>query len=152
MDTIDLTLVDEYEEAEVPPSVSRRRGWTRSPFLAFGLVVVLAGTLSGVIPFRDILARNRQVEITQEQLDAVRAENQLLEQQIAALGSTAGVERLAREQFGLVYDGEVSYVVETITVEPAAVAPPLSMDESAPWYAKVWNYLTGRDLVPDEQS
>ncbi|VAW08080.1 hypothetical protein MNBD_ACTINO02-1817, partial [hydrothermal vent metagenome] len=27
-----------------------------------------------------------------------------------------------------------------------------SMDESAPWYAKVWNYLTGRDLVPDEQS
>ena len=83
---------------------------------------------------------------------AVRAENQLLEQQIAALGSIAGVERLAREQFGLVYDGEVSYVVETITVEPAAVAPPLSMDESAPWYAKVWNYLTGRDLVPDEQS
>ncbi len=151
MDTIDLTLVEEHVEEVAPPPVRRRRGWTRSPFLAFGLVVVLAGTLSGVIPFRDILARNRQVEITQEQLDAVRAENALLEQQIAALGSTAGVERLAREQFGLVYEGEVSYVVETTAVDPAPVVPPLTVDDFAPWYTKVWNYLTGRDLVPDEQ-
>lgn len=152
MDTIDLTLVDEYVEEDPAPAVRRRRGWTRSPFLAFGLVVVLAGTLSGVIPFRDILARNRQVENSQEQLDAVRVENALLEEQIAALGSTAGVERLAREQFGLVYEGEVSYVVETTTVEPIPADTPLSPVDPSPWYAKVWNYLTGRDLVPDEQS
>jgi cell division protein FtsB len=152
VDTIDLTLVEEYVDEEPAPPVRRRRGWTRSPFLAFGLVVVLAGTLSGVIPFRDILARNRQVEITQEQLDAVRAENALLEEQINAVQSTAGVERLAREQFGLVYEGEVSYVVETTTVEPTPADAPLSLVDPSPWYAKIWNYLTGRDLVPDEQS
>ena len=148
MEVIDLTLVEDHVEEPAP---APRRRWARSPLLAFGLIVGLAGTLSGVIPFRDIIARNRQVEHNQTQLDAIRSENELISQQIAALESTAGVERLAREQFGLVYEGEVSYIVEVTPVDSVVADAPLGMPDRRPWFQRMWDYLTGRDLVPDEQ-
>ena len=69
------------------------------------------------------------------------------------LGQTdAGVERLAREQLGLVRPGEMGYQVESIEGEiapsPTAVTEDQFDDRSL--LHQFWDFLTGRDLVPDE--
>ena len=77
--------------------------------------------------------------------EAIRAE-------VAALESDAEVERLAREQFGLVRPGELGYVVISPADEPAP-APEreatLDRPGEQPWWRDLWDFLTGRDLVRD---
>ena len=63
------------------------------------------------------------------------------------------VERLAREQFGLVRPGELAYVVVGSSVEATTTtAPPAAtLDDPGerPWWRDVWEFLTGGDLVHD---
>ncbi len=111
-------------------------------------------TAVGIFPFRQIIADRRSVSLAQEQLLALRAENEHLGAQVAVLQTDEEVERLAREQFGLVRPGESAFVVvspageETATT--AAEAPATLEDPGEqPWWRDVWNFLTGGDLVHD---
>ena len=127
---------------------------TTSGFTSLLLVVaVLVGVvvLAGIFPFRQIIAGNREVGTAGEKLDAILEETEVLEARIRALQTPEEVERLAREQFGLVMPGEIGYVV---------VTPPWENDDSAPaaqaappqdrsWWQGVWDFLTGRDLSGD---
>jgi len=127
---------------------------TTSGFSSLLLVMaVLVGVvvLAGIFPFRQILAGNREVSAAEDKLDAIVEETAVLEARIRALQTPEEVERLAREQFGLVMPGEIGYVV---------VTPPWENDESAPeqqaapqqdrsWWQGVWDFLTGRDLSGD---
>ena len=85
--------------------MSERRGETLTvpagPGRPGGVVV----TAAGIFPFRQIIADRRSVSLAQEELLALRAENEHLEAEVAALETDAEVERLAREQFGLVRPG-----------------------------------------------
>lgn len=130
--------------------MARGDGAAHSPLIAVVLVAALAVTLAGIFPFRQILAQNRQVETTQAKLDALRAENAALEDQIAALNTDVELERIAREELGLVVPGEIGF---TAYSEPGSElpAPP---DPAAAWddrnlLEKIWDFLTGRDLDPD---
>jgi hypothetical protein len=114
------------------------------------LIAALAVTLAGVFPFRQILAQNRQVENTQAKLDVLRTENELLEAQIVALNSDVELERLAREQFGMVEPGETGVTIES----PPGSELPEPKDPAADFddrglLRKMWDFLTGRDLEPD---
>ncbi len=114
------------------------------------LIVVSAIVLGGIFPFRQMLAQRRQVEGAEEKLAALVDENARLEQEIADLSTPAETERLAREQLGLVRPGEVGYAVETLP--PAAVAPedlPEADGGDRPFWQRIWDFLTGRDLEPD---
>ena len=127
---------------------------TTSGFSSLLLVVaVMVGVvvLAGIFPFRQILAGNREVSVAEDKLDAIVEETAVLEARIRALQTPEEVERLAREQFGLVMPGEIGYVV---------VTPPWENDDSAPeqqvapqqdrsWWQGVWDFLTGRDLSGD---
>jgi len=123
-----------------------RRGAVTAVLLLVGLAIVLAG----VFPFRQLIAQQRLVDNTQSKLDALVAENQGLQSQIDEMQTPEELERIAREQYGMVRPGETSYVVEldggpvpepvTATVTPLDSRSPLQ---------KLWDFLTGRDLVPD---
>ena len=134
--------------------MSKRPGRHLPPLL---LIAVLAGSallFAGVFPFRQIIASNRAVEVAEGKLEALQAESLVLEGRIVALQTNQEVERLAREQFGLVMPGEIGYVV---VVPPWDAKPSGSPDRDSapapssdrPWWQGVWDFLTGRDLVGD---
>ena len=124
---------------------------THSPLIAVVLIAALAVTLAGIFPFRQILAQNRQVENTQAKLAALQQENAALEAQIDALNSDVELERIIREQYGMVAEGETGVTVEsppgTELAEPKE--PAVEFDDRS-MLQKLWDFLTGRDLVPDE--
>lgn len=114
------------------------------------LLVALAVVLTYVFPFRQILAQGRAVELAEEKLRVLKKENARLGELAEALQTPTEVERMAREDFGLVRPGEVAYVV----VSPAEELEDRSAEEEtgAPpqrrWWERGWDFLTGRDLVP----
>jgi cell division protein FtsB len=120
------------------------------PILAVLLIMALVVTLAGVFPFRQILAQQRQVELTRAQHEALLAENARLEEELALLQTPQEVERIARERYGLVLPGEVGYMVvapEGGELQAEAVAPPV-VEEQRRWWERLWDFLTGRDLDP----
>ena len=129
-----------------------RRQHRRSPLIAVLLLVALAITLAGIFPFRQMIAQERQVDQTQARLDTLLEENQLLEEKVAALNTDIEVERLAREQYGLVRPGETGYTVESPPAPRSAepVLPDVEDLDGRTLLQRVWDFLTGRDLVPDE--
>lgn len=122
----------------------------RAAVISLTLIVALAITLGGIFPFRQMIAQNRQVSLTTEQYELLAAENQKLAERIEILKTPLEVERIAREQYGLVRPGEVGY--RTVPV-PGFESTPTEADEEEetgdPWYRGIWNFLTGRDLVSD---
>ena len=61
------------------------------------------------------------------------------------------MERLAREQYGLVRPGEVGYVVVVkeapVAVDTAAV--PVAQRDDRPWWQRIWEFVTGSDVDAD---
>ena len=128
-----------------------RRGFGLGRFLVLAFVVLVIVGASGIFPFRQIIAQNRSVDLAQRKLDALVEENLRLEQQLAALQSPQEVERLAREQFGLVMPGEIAYVAVVPEGDAAEEAPPVvvGFTKERPWWKAFWDFITGSDLVTD---
>ena len=135
-----------------PPEEVRPVRRRRFPLVGVILLTALTVTMAGIFPFRQMIAQQRQVDQTQARLDVLVEGNGRLEAEIVALESPAEVERLAREQYGLVRPGETAYKIDqpedsVIASEPESFADPL--DERT-LLERAWDFLTGRDLVPDE--
>ena len=124
-----------------------------SPLLLVVALIAVVVVLAGIFPFRQIIAGNREVGTAEQKLEALREENAVLEARIAALQTPQEVERLAREQFGLVMPGEIGYVVVTPPWESDLGNPPAADPAAGPegrsWWQHLWDFLTGRDLVGD---
>lgn len=119
----------------------------RSVVLVVFLLVALAVTMGGIFPFRQIIAQNAQVEETRSQLERLRGENAELEVRADVLRTDAGVEQLAREQFGFVRPGEESYEVQgPLTIEPPPAPEPVVPVDDRGLLQRVWDFLTGRDV------
>jgi cell division protein FtsB len=121
----------------------------RSPLLLL-LLVAMAATLSGILPFRQIIAQGRAVDLAREKLTALNAESARLEEAARLLETPDEVERIAREEFGLVREGEVAYVVVTAPGSEPVTAPVVEV-AAVPrrhWWDPIVDYLTGSDLDP----
>jgi cell division protein FtsL len=133
--------------------VSEKRSGARwTGLLAVAALVGAVVAAAGIFPFRQILAQERAVDLAEAQLAAIQAENERLEQEIEALQTPQEIERLAREQFGLVRPGEIGYVVVVPPDPTPTTLPPeptLDRPEEQPWWRDVWDFLTGRDLLDD---
>ena len=134
--------------------MSRDSGYGLSSLLLTVALIAVVVVLAGIFPFRQIIASNRAVDTAEEKLAAIREETAVLEARIAALQTPEEVERLAREQFGLVHPGEIGYVVVTPPWEADRSQPAEAPEEPAettgkPWWEGVWDFLTGRDLAGD---
>ena len=128
-----------------------RRGLGFGGFLTLSVLVIVVAAAAGIIPFRQTFAQERAVDLARSQRDALIDENLRLEHQIAALQTPGEVERLAREQFGLVMPGETAYVA---VPDPEGVSlptvPVVELEDLPSWWENLWNFITGGDLVADE--
>lgn len=127
-----------------------RRGSRIALLAVVGLVVVGAVLLTNVLPIRSLMAEQRRVDLAKEQLATLEEENARLEDAADFLQSDAGVEMIARRDFGLVRPGETAYVVvdpddEGFTPDVASL-PPEETAAPRPWWERLWDFLTGRDL------
>ena len=142
-------MTDTLERQEdKAPAKKQRWGWV----LAVVLLGALALTVSGILPFRQLISQQHQIERSQAQLTALTDENDALAEDIAMLGTDAEIERLAREQYGLVRPGEVAYVVVTPDEPLVIEAPsdPVVRSDQRPWWDRVWDFITGSDVNADE--
>ena len=104
----------------------------------FGGGACLLGLLAvGVFPTRTFLDQRADTAQSQERLEILREQNAALEERIERLTTSEEIERLAREQYNLVFPGEEPYVLL-----PAPL-PPLELPT-------VWPF--GPMLPPDEAS
>ncbi len=114
------------------------------------LVVAVAVT-TNALPLRQIVDQQQEVADAQATLAELTRENAILTDQVAALHTPLEIERLAREKLGYVRPGEAAYVVIEQEVAPVdfaseLVGPP-EEGEAAPFLARLWDFVTGRDLV-----
>jgi cell division protein FtsB len=115
--------------------------------LTIATLVIAAALFTNFLPFRQILAQQRALDLTRTQLEVLREENTRLEQEVTALMTDAEVERLAREYFGYVMPGEQAIVVVSPSEERRPAAEPASEQHEHTWWQAFWDFLTGRDLV-----
>ncbi len=135
---------------ETPAAAPNQRS-RPGAFVVVLLLVGLAIVLAGVFPFRQLIAQERLVDNTRTKLDALVVENEALQAQIDAAQSPSELERIAREEYGMVRPGETGYVVELDGGPvPDAVVNQSEEIDSRSLLERFWDFLTGRDLVPDE--
>jgi len=141
-----MTKTLERSEKKALPR-KQRWGWV----LALVLLGALALTVSGILPFRQLITQQNQVERSEVQLAAIQEQNRSLSEDIEMLDTDAEIERLAREQFGLVRPGEVAYVVVTPDEFPVAVEAtnPVVRSDVRPWWRRVLDFVTGSDVDSD---
>ena len=126
---------------------TRKRG---GYFIPVVLVIGLVIAVTNVLPFRQIISQNRQVEEARTELAALQAENERLILETEALRTPTEIERIAREDFGFVRPGDTSYVIVEPAVRPVVDEHEPEVEiESGGVFDAIWAYLTGRDLVVD---
>lgn len=139
------------DRPEVPPPPPPEPPTRWGTVVAVILLAALAFTVSGVFPLRQLVVRNREVAATRAERDALVEENARLAEEVRRLQGDAEVERLARDRYAMVYPGETGYVVVPLPGDDEA--PPVSEAEPtaapSPWWQRLWDWLTGQDLVGD---
>ncbi|MEN8114876.1 MAG: septum formation initiator family protein [Actinomycetota bacterium] len=141
-----MTETLEHVERHASPR-KQRWGW----LLAIALLGALALTVSGILPFRQLIGQQNQIARAEEQLAALQRENTALSEDIYRLSTDAEVERIAREQYGLVRPGEVAYVIvvpDAPLVADGVVEPVVPTDER-PWWQRIWEFIAGSDVDAD---
>lgn len=139
------------ESHQRPRRAKRKRsGLGTAMFIV--LLVALGLVATGVLPLRDFLERENAVNAANEQLAETEAANALLQDDVNALYSEEEVERIAREQYGFVLEGEVGYVAvlpddPLADVTPVPTEPVVQDDRSM--LQMIWDFITGNDLTRD---
>ena len=87
------------------------------------LKVVLYGAFIGLLlasyiaPLQQIVERRAEVSTLETEISRTEASNDGLRQEIEDLKTPAGIERAARERYGMVMPGETVYIVPEGPVE-----------------------------------
>lgn len=101
---------DEAKRTRSRPRSRREPTAGRRVLLGLAVSVVFVGfLLVGVFPTRTWLAQRDELGQKEAELAAIRAEEDDLEAQIDGLQDPEEIERIAREEFGMVYPGEKPY-------------------------------------------
>src|SRR5213078_2465692 len=109
-----------------PPTTRARRAvW---PLLVS--ITVVGVLFLFVFPGRTYLAPRRSLAAAEARLHVLKTENKALDQRVARLHDDAEIERLAREQYGLVKPGEEAYAILPSPPPPTTV-PPTAAKSSA---------------------
>ncbi len=96
------------------------------------LLVVLVGLLFAfVYPTRTFLDQRDQTNKARAQLEMLQSENARLAHETKRLSTDSEIERIAREQYGLVKPGERPFVILPAPTTPTT-APPTTDQAPAP--------------------
>lgn len=104
-----MTLKAAVKEKRVPGRV--RINPSRLATVLFLVLLVYLLVLVGG-QFARLHALERSVVQAKEELEAVKAHNELLWEQVRLLQSDAYIESLARDNFGLVKPGEIPVIIQ----------------------------------------
>ena len=107
--------------------------------------IVAVGVLFfGVFPTRAYLDQRRDIAAAHAELVAVEATNTELSARVDALRTDAEIERLAREQYNLVFPGEEAYaILPAPRADPPADEKPSSKKADDPgFWGRVWDDVT----------
>ena len=129
-----------------PPGTSRRTvpRWI-PPLAVLGVVVLLAVTFGGA--YWDTYQVRREAGRLARERDDLRKQNAQLREEIRLLNTPEYIERIAREQLGLVKPGEVAVILVAPSPAPAVtdVRPELAKPGAPlpdPWWTRLWRRLT----------
>lgn len=122
-----VATIDEAVEAEGGVGQALARVVSRVLLPAMFLVVVLFVLAYSVFPTRTWLDQRQDINERRAELSQFQSDNATLQAQVTMLGSEAEIERLAREDHGLVRRGEEAYAVL-----PAA-PPPVLLPQAWPF-------------------
>lgn len=138
---------------EAVPKRRRKRRRSRIGTVAFIVLLVALGLVAtGVLPVRDYLGRENEVNAAQSRLELLQQQNAKLAGDVEALYSEQEVERIAREQYGFVLPGEVGYVVLTPDEPAQASTPPepvTVVQEERSFLQRIMDFITGSDIATD---
>ena len=95
--------------------------------MAGGGAAVLGALAVGLFPTQTFLDQRSATAEAEQRLAVLRAQNEAFEARLERLGTEDEIERLAREQYNLVYPGEEAYAVL-----PAPL-PPLDLPDVWPF-------------------
>jgi len=129
-------------------TVFRRPGAALATLL---FLVMGAAFLTQVVPYRQILDSQRQVNSARAQLATLEEDNEVLAADIAALQTDEEVEKLAREKLGYVRPGETAYIVLDPPGEEKRPQPQtdnLVIPEKRTWVDVLWDFVSGGDENP----
>jgi cell division protein FtsL len=119
--------------------------------ITMAVLVVAVAVTTNALPLRQIVDQQQEVAEARQTLDELSHENAILTDQVAALQTPVEIERLAREKLGYVRPGEAAYVVieeEAPAAQlPAEVAGVPTEGDTVPFLSRLWDFVTGRDLV-----
>ena len=120
-----LQRLKERAARESPRRKHRKNRTTRLIMVAILSYVIF---IFGSQEFKLYQIRQEKARI-EEQIRVYSAKNDLLREQIKYLSSTEYIERAAREQLGLIKEGEVPYIAKPRSAEPSA--PDTAQKEKA---------------------
>lgn len=103
------------------PRQTRKSRLSSAIKIALVAVMCLVIWTWGVLPARNYMSQRKEVAQLTEELAERKASNSNLEQEIVRLSTDEEVERMAREDFNLIYPGEEAYL---ILPAPALSDPP----------------------------
>jgi cell division protein FtsB len=81
------------------------------------LVVVIYAAFIGLLlasyvpPLQDILQNRAEIPILEQKLQKAKTQNTARERLIKELNTPAGIERAARERYGMILPGEKVYII-----------------------------------------
>jgi cell division protein FtsL len=113
--------------AALGPRIGLSPHLRRLLWLSLLAIIVLAVLAIGVFPTRQYLAQRSDAASRRQTLEQLQAENAKLEAQVAALGTDAEIERIARSEYNFVLPGEETY----------AVLPP---PDTGPHVPSIWPF------------
>ena len=90
--------------------------------------------ITGVPPARQLIRQNQRINSEHEKLSALQSENDRLEMRLERLTNSDYLEKVAREELGMVQPGEISYVVVPAGAAQKKETPP----PPPPWYKVLW--------------
>jgi len=102
------------------PRVRRRR---RMIVMVMASLAIVAFLFVFVYPTRTYIEQRQQIARAEERLEVIRRETEELRRATERLEGDTEVERIAREQYGLVRPGETPYVIVPQTT-PTTTPPP----------------------------
>jgi cell division protein FtsB len=112
----------------------------RARRLRLGLLALVVGALAvtGIAPAQQVYQQRRLIDKEEAKLAALTEKNAALESRLARSQDPAYMEKLAREQLGLVRPGDTSYVVIPGPPVPAPPAPPA---QPSSWWDRISSWF-----------
>jgi cell division protein FtsB len=106
--------------------------------LVIGSIALAAVLFLFVLPSRTYLAQRQSLTAAETRLKVFNEQNAKLADQASKLQTTAEIERVAREQYGLVMPGQTAYAIVP-SATAAAPAPPPKPQAKRGLVSRVWH-------------